>query len=412
MDVGQQVELDIASIAYRGSGVARLDGLVIFVPGCAPGERVRAEIVRLRKNYAEARLLAVLTPSPDRIEPCCRLADGTRVPGCVYDHLAYTAEVEVKQAQLLEMIQRLPGCAEVQADTPFASPLSAHYRNKIVLHAQRPRGTPAEVVGTPPLLGYVGDDNRTVIDLPQCPLARAPINEALVRFRENPAFLNLAHGDSMTFRWTSADGVKSWIGSPPKGLVLHEHSPAGPLIVPADGFYQVNPEVGYVLVRQVREWFEAAKGVVSDVLDLYCGVGVFGLGCAAEGGSVRNLMGVESGKLAVEAAQANASTLGIIGSSYHCLAVEKAAIRRFGGIDGSQALVIVDPPRSGFAPKVAEALIRLAAPRICYVSCDPATLCRDLKVLLAGRYRIARLRLFDMFPRTAHFETAVELERV
>jgi len=408
MDAGRQVELDIASVVYRGSGLARLDGLVIFVPGCAPGERVRAEITRVRKNYAEARLLEVLTPSPDRIEPCCRLGDGTRVPGCVYDHLAYAAEVAVKQAQLLGMVRRLPGCAGVDAAPPFASPLPVHYRNKIMLRAQRPRGTPAEAAGTPPRLGYLGDDNRTVVDLPQCPLARATINEALARFRGSPAFLDLAHGEAVTFRWTSADGVKSWVGRPPGGLTLHEHSPAGPLAVPADGFYQVNPEVGYALVRQVREWFEAAKGEVCDVLDLYCGVGVFGLACAA--GGLRNLLGIESGKGAVEAAQANAAALGVAGS-YHCLTVEKAAARRFGGLDCSQALVIADPPRDGFEPKVADALLRLAPPRICCVACDPATLCRDLKVLLAGGYRIARLRLFDMFPRTAPFETAVELQR-
>ena len=408
MDIGQLVELEIASLVYRGNGLARKDGLVIFVPQVAAGERVTAEIVRVRKNYAEARLVSVNTPSPDRIAPCCTCADGTPVPGCVYDHLAYAAEVATKNGQLLDMLRRLPGCGDLQADPPFASPLPLHYRNKIVLHARRPRGTPAETAGTPPILGYLAADNRTVIDIPQCPLARAPINEALATFRAGADFRQLAHGDDVTFRWTSTDGVTSWVGRSPPDLTLTEHSPAGPLTVPADGFYQVNPEVGYALVRQIREWYEAARPAVDDVLDLYCGVGVFGLACAAAG--TRNLLGVESGKAAVAAAQANAAALNLTGA-FHCVSVAEAARRRFGGIDCSKAVVIVDPPRDGFEPKVAEALVRARPARLFYISCDPATLCRDLKTLLAGGYRIALTRMFDMFPRTSHFESAVVLER-
>jgi tRNA/tmRNA/rRNA uracil-C5-methylase (TrmA/RlmC/RlmD family) len=408
MDIGQQVDLEIASLVYRGNGLARKDGLVVFVPHVAAGERVTAEILRVRKNYAEARLVTVEAPSPDRIAPCCTLADGTSVPGCVYDHLAYPAEVSVKNGQLLDMLRRLPGCAEVQADPPFASPLPLHYRNKIVLHARRPRGTPAEAVGEPPILGYLAEDNRTVIDLPQCPLARAPINEALARFRDGESFRQLAHGDDVTFRWTSADGVKSWVGRPPKELMLSETSPAGPLTVPADGFYQVNPEVGYALVRQIAEWYGAERPGVCDVLDLYCGVGVFGLACAAVG--TRNLLGVESGRGAVAAAQANAAALNLTGA-FHCVSVAQAASQRFGGIDCAQAVVIADPPRDGFEPKVAAALVRASPARIFYVSCDPATLCRDLKTLLAGGYRISGVRMFDMFPRTAHFESVVALTR-
>jgi len=409
MERGQHVELDVASLVYRGPGLARKDGLVVFVPGAAPGERVTAEITRVRKNYAEARLLAVNgAPSPDRIEPCCRLADGTPTPGCVYDHLAYPAEVAAKNGQLIEMLRRLPECSHAQAEAPFASPLPLLYRNKIVLHARRPRGSAAEPAGSPPLLGYLAEDNRTVVEIPRCPLARTPINEALARFRAGKEFLALEHGDDVTFRWTSTDGVKSWVGCPPKALTLTESSPAGPMTVPADGFYQVNPEVGYALVRQIREWYEAARAEVCDVLDLYCGVGVFGLACAAVG--TRNLLGVESGRGAVAAAQANAAALGLTGA-FHCVAVEDAAARQFGGIDCSRAAVIADPPRDGLPPGVTEALARIRPPRIFLVSCDPATLCRDLKPLLAAGYRIARARMFDMFPRTAHFESAVALER-
>ena len=415
---GELLDLTIESIAYRGQGVSRQEGLVIFTAGVAPGERVRVRIGKLRRNYAEAQLLAVQQASPDRIPPCCRIAGGTRVPGCVYDHMAYPAEVALKQRQLEEFLRRLPGGDRIAFAPPVPSPLDTHYRNKIVLHVQR---TPRDKL---PRLGYVGDDNRTVIDIPACPLARAEINTALAAFRKPGTLRSLRDGESITFRWTAADGVVWWRGDldgsspvgrpPPDGATpdtpqhhLTEQPPPGAVQVPLDGFYQVNPEVATLLVRQVTEWFAAGRG--GDLLDLYSGVGVFAIACARAGAG--RVEAIESGRSAVAAAIENARAHGVQ-ATFHCQTMADAARNQFSGFDLSRATVVLDPPRQGMEPDVAQALAAAKPERIFYISCDPATLARDLKILIPAGYALREARLFDMFPRTAHFETAVRMERL
>ena len=423
---GDQLDLIIESIAYRGQGVARLEGLVIFVGGVAPGERVRVRIEKLHRNYAEAQLLAVQEPSADRMQPCCRLPNGTRVPGCVYDHLAYPAELALKQRQLEEFLRRLPDGDRFFFAPPVPSPRDRHYRNKIVLHAQR---TPHNTI---PRLGYFGDDNRTVIDIPACPLARAEINLALADFRKPGTLRSLCNGETVTFRWTVADGVVTWRGVPrPPVAHLAEQAPFGILHVPVDGFYQVNPEVAAKLVRQVVTWFagppvcnpnggrssampdracsDCPSTAERDLLDLYCGVGVFAIACAKAGAG--RVEGIESGSAAIAAATENARKHGVQ-AAFHCRNMTEAARDKFGGFDTTRATVIVDPPRQGLDREVTQALATAKPARIFYISCDPATLTRDLKILLPAGYALREARVFDMFPRTAHFETAVRMERL
>lgn len=400
--IGELLDLTIESIAYGGRGLARSDGLVVFVAGVLPGERVRVRVERLRRNYAEAQLLAVQESSPDRIPGCCRLPTGARTPGCVYDHLAYPAEVTLKQRQAEEFLRRLPGCATLVCAPPCPSPLDRHYRNKIVLHAAR---APRDKL---PRLGYIGDDNRTVVDIPACPLARAEINTALAAFRSSEDFRRLRDQESVTFRWTAADGVILWRGAsaPPRPHVT-EASPIGPLQVPTDGFYQVNPEVAAELVRQVVAWFAGNVTAASPLLDLYCGAGVFAIACAKAGAG--HVEGIEGNRASVAAATENARAHGV-SATFHCRPMTGAAHDNFGGMDMSRATVIVDPPRQGLEPEVTQALARARPLRIGYVSCDPATLARDLKILLPAGYQLCAARVFDMFPRTAHFELAVWLE--
>jgi tRNA/tmRNA/rRNA uracil-C5-methylase (TrmA/RlmC/RlmD family) len=168
----------------------------------------------------------------------------------------------------------------------------------------------------------------------------------------------------------------------------------------------VNPAVSDALVRTVQAWF-AGSPDAPDLLDLYCGVGVFGLACLKAGGA--RLTGIESGHAAVAAARHNAQSLGLP-ADFHCAALGQGRLNLRDWIrDPARTTCIVDPPRSGLAPDIAAALAASGLARLFYVSCDPATLTRDLAILLRGGYRIARVRLFDMFPRTAHFETLVEL---
>jgi tRNA/tmRNA/rRNA uracil-C5-methylase (TrmA/RlmC/RlmD family) len=399
--VGEEIELDITDVAYRGSGIARHGGVVVFVPGTLPSEVAKVRITGSGKRYFTGELVEILKPSPYRIAPCCRLADGIRIPGCVYDHAAYGAEVALKDTQLRNFLRKLV----TDDDTflpPVPSPSPLHYRNKAVFHVQK--GSDGALRA-----GYLGDDNRTVIDIPRCPLADEDINDAWARLRKEG---NLHDGDVITLRHTCADGVVSWIGRPSdKARWLTEDSGVGPVLVPPDGFFQVNPGVADALVAEVRSWIaEAARETgATHLLDLYCGVGVFGLAAAKDG--MAEVIGIESGRNAITAARRNARALGAAHATFHCETAAEAARKGFHCADLSRTIVVVDPPRSGMERNAAEALAKAGPPIVIHVSCDPATLTRDLGIFAAHGYAVRRARVFDMFPRTLHFESAVLLCR-
>lgn len=401
------MRLSVTSVAYLGSGIARTEeGMVVFVPGTLPGETVEATIVKQAKRFLVASVDEILEASPDRIQPDCRLPSGERVPGCAYDHATYRCELALKAAQLQDFLRQVS--VGLPPDNPakgvnfvidVACPPSSSwrpYRNKAVFHYRRGA------------LGYIGDDNQTVIDVPSCPLCLPQVNYELARVRATEHFKG---GDKLVIRYTSLDGAVSWINNPPPDLRhLRERTEIGPLLVPTDGFFQINPFVSRTLVRQVTDW--ARQGDEREVLDLYCGVGVFALHAMVQAGFTR-ATGIESGRRAIAAAEENARALGVAsGATFLSYDAVEAARAGFFLPDLSHTLVIVDPPRMGLGRPVSEALRDSGAQRIIYVSCDPATLARDLRVILRGGYVIEEVRMFDMFPRTAHFETAVLMSRV
>lgn len=398
---GRIQEFTIVDVAYRGAGIAKDDGIVTFIPGTLPGEKVLAKVVSNKKRFQNATLIKVLTPSANRIEPCCRTEEGILVPGCVYDHVDYKAEVELKNSQLKNFLRNL-ATPEVFLP-PFASPAPLGYRNKIVLHVQR-KGAQCKI-------GYLGEDNKTVVDIQRCPLANPSINYAWSRMRQHAAY-SLPDGASITFRHTEKDGVLSWEGKAPSDIgCLTEHSPVGDLQIPTDGFYQVNPQVACALVEQVRQWL---KEIVSEtpcdtLLDLYCGVGVFALAAAADG--FKNIIGVESGRNAIAAAKRNAKNLGLNGVTFICDTVAGFAKNGLDDIPLNNAVVIADPPRQGMEPETVQALASSQLQKLIYVSCDPATLTRDLAKLTEKGFKIKKAKVFDMFPRTAHFESLIYLSR-
>jgi len=394
-------ECRIESLAYGGDGVARIDGCVLFVPETAVGDQVRVRITQRKKRFARGVVETILTPSPDRETPCCRIA-GVRVPGCVYDHLSYAAEVRAKHDQLRGFFRALPTLDPCLA--PFvAAPEPLHYRTKLTVHVAQGR------------MGYYLEQSHTVLDVMACPLASPSINAALQTFRASQSLARFEQAD-IVFRATPHTGTIWWSTtgelSPNCPEVLLESSPAGLMRVTPKGFYQVNPAVAAQLVETVAQRFFEQAGP-QDIVDLYCGVGVFGLTCLQRGG--RTLQGVESGFDAVRCARENAAALGLV-ATFHACALDADARP---GVTLAQlcrvpaeTTVIVDPPRSGMARPIAFSLAHSGVARIFYVSCDPATLQRDVQILQAeGNYRVTFIRGFDMFPRTAHFETLVELVR-
>lgn len=405
------VILDIEKVVYRGLGLARLDGRVVFIKNVIPGERVAAKITRSRKNYLEAELIEIIKPSPSRIPT--RYSNSlsrsditasnvqTYIPSIVYEHILYETEVDIKQSQLTEFFSDILRQEDLASFflPPVGSPLNLNYRNKITLHAGR--GSNGEII-----LGYYGDDNKTIIDIPDCPLARMPINNALTGFRSSPMFRRLRPGNKVVFRWTPDNGVVYGHSQPPLITQLTETFTYGNLKVPYDAFYQVNPEVADLLVKQIVSWFLSSSDEIDNVVDLYCGVGCFGLACAING--AKKVIGIESVNAAIQCARDNAKSLNVI-ADFYCQTAALGFKNIAEKINLPKTMVIVDPPRSGLEPELTQMLSTTKATYLVYVSCDPATLSRDLKRLIHAGYRIKVARMFDMFPRTFHFETAVLL---
>ena len=398
--------LKIEKSVYGGDGLGRLgDGRVAFVPGAYAGETVKAEIVEQKKRFVKTRLVNIEEPIPERLSET-----GPTVPGMVYADVAYSAEIRFKQDQLENFLWKVAHTVLPLEVVPAVAPTS--YRNKVVYHTERQHGKW--------VLGYREEPDHRVVDVTQDPLACPAINAALPAIR-SAVFTLLTQGaravrqsakaaDNVTIRHTARDGVKWWLGEPPANLELCEQTAGLKFAVPADGFYQVNPQMADRLVAAVRDEYLSGIDVAPHVLDLYCGVGVFGLCCAQAAkasmpGGIR-LVGIESGRAAIACAKKNAAALGIP-ANFFCERVGGSLTRIKAG---AHHTVIVDPPRGGLEPNVAPWLARLPAPRILYVSCDPATLTRDLAVL-TRTYDIARVKLFDLFPRTARFETFVVLQK-
>ena len=396
----------IAKNVYGGDGLGRLgDGRVVFVPGAWAGEQVKAEITAEKRGYVKARLVEVVEPSPDRIEG----GEFAAVPGCVYAGLSYAAERRAKAAQLAEFLERMRIDVPVETvetrregESPFG------YRNKVVYHFGRKNG---KIV-----IGYRVEPAHEVVDVESDPLAAREINAKLPEIRKAVMSLltqgaesvrrDLFSKGNLTVRWSEKTGVKWWVGETPKDLVFREVTCGRTFEVPAGGFYQINPRVGGILVKTVVDELDRDPSEAEKILDLYCGVGVFGL-CAVAVKPGRGLTGVESGRRAVEFAGRNAAAMGVKAEFF---AGETARMLRRLKCDG-KTTVIVDPPRGGMERATVEFLVRSGAPKICYVSCDPATLQRDLKVLCSA-YRVKSVKWFDMFPRTARFETLVVLTRI
>lgn len=403
----------ISEVTIGGRGVARVEGKVCFVPGVLPGETVTIEIVKDRGGFLEARATALITPSPHRITPVCPLAAqlspldsrlATRhstCPGCCYQHATYEEEIRIKNQQLLSVLTRQARCAEEVLLPPVPSPSPLGYRNKLSLHGQ--------IDGKDRRLGYFMDDNVTVLDVPACPLAVDPINVQLKTLHETPSFRRTLRSDmTLIFRWTEKDGVQWWRNKAAENDVwLVESSLLGPLSVPRDSFYQMNPGTANLLINAVLN--SLSNVPTKTVIDLYCGVGVFALAAASLG--IPRVIGMDLDGPGIKAAAFNARKLGLSSIEWITAPAEKGMIKL--KLDQpEQTTLIVDPPRTGMGRLMVRDILTQRPSRILYISCAPDTMARDVAWLKEGGYQVQSAQLFDMFPRTAHFESLTELKLI
>ncbi len=441
---GQVLELTITDLARAGRGVARHAGLVLFVEGALPGERVRARVGEVRKAFAEATTIAILDPSPHRTTPPCRHFG--ECGGCDLQHLAIEAQGEAKRRQLQAALERIAGLATATVGATVPAPVPYGYRFRMDFD-WRP-GSPGPILGLH--RRHRGD---AVIPLSECRIAGAVTAELLrwapaqaarrrldafdpdrrrgllrrlsiqeaCRTREVLVSIETGRGDppalvawagALARRFPRVVGVaRAEIGrdgTPAEKSILHgrdylfEEVEGDRFRIPADAFFQPNPAAGALVRRHALEALAAAPG--RRILELYGGVGFFTVAAARAG--LRVTM-VESVRSACAAAREN---LGGRGDT--CRVIEADVV------DSAPALlredweaILVDPPRTGLPPAVIEGVAGARAPRMVYVSCDPGTLARDLGRLTAAGWRLSGVTPFDQFPQTEHLESVAVLER-
>jgi 23S rRNA (uracil1939-C5)-methyltransferase len=400
----------ILRIAAGGDGVGRLeDGRAVFVPRTAPGDLVELTDVRAQRRFARARVGRVLEPGADRVEPPCPHYVDDECGGCQLQHLAAAAQREVRRSIVGDALRRL---ARLDVSDPEIEPAAREleYRTRITLHVDSRAGT----VGLHPYgrAGQVFELRRcliTVGELNRLWSALRPLRRLFPpRLRTLMLRLDRRGGCHAVFecargpRWSragelrdalAAEGVEATIWWREESGVPRSVG-GGAESLPATVFEQVHPAMG----DRVRAWAISALGAPADrlVWDLYAGIGETTAALAAAGATVES---VETDERAVAEAEAR-------GPSARRLA---GRVEDVLGRLTSPDLVVTNPPRVGMDPRVPAELARRRPERIVYISCDPATLARDL-ARLAG-YRIDRLRAFDLFPQTAHVETVAVLGR-
>ncbi|MHB8469813.1 MAG: 23S rRNA (uracil(1939)-C(5))-methyltransferase RlmD [Gaiellaceae bacterium] len=446
----EEIELDVESLAFGGNRLARLNGFVVFVRSGLPGDRVRARVTKVKRSHAEAVAVEVLRPGPQRVEAPCRHFPACG--GCRFQDLAYEAQLEQKQSQVRDALQRLGGIAEppLQAILP-CEPEIFHYRNKLEYSFTRTDAGPA--------LGFHRAGRwDEVLDIRECWLTTGIGNgvrdavrewareEGLEAYSQADASGYLRHlvvregrntgqtlvqlvtapGDTFeqgyfvevlrrfpqvtSVHWAINDSPAEVTNLPSKLLWgeewIEEELCGLRFRVRPNAFLQTNTAMAERLYALVRDAARLTGG--ETVWDLYCGIGTIGLSLAKDALTV---WGIEVSQESVACALENSELNGVANAAFFAGNVGQVVddlLERSGPPD----VVVVDPPRAGLAGKALRRLGTIGAPRLVYVSCNPTTLAGDVKTLREEYgYELLTATPLDMFPHTPHVETVALLER-
>lgn len=394
-----ELELEIATLTNLGSGLGRvpLPGeteakWVVMVPFALPGERVRVRVFRNHKNYSEADIVTVLTPSLERVAAPCPLFG--RCGGCQYQHLAYTGQLAWKRRQVAEVLQHLAG-VEFPVAPVIASPREFGYRSKITPHFNPPRDD------RPMPIGFLRQGTRfDILDVPQCPIATPAINERLTTVRDEAQARRATYTRGGTLLLREASGV---VTTDYEAIVTETVGDLKLRFLARD-FFQNNPFILPAFTGYVRA--QVAASGARFLVDAYCGSGLFALTAAP---AVEQVTGIEITESSVAFARENAAANGITNTVFQ--AGDAAAIFSGLAFPAADTAVIIDPPRKGCDAAFLTQLFAFGPRTVVYVSCDPATQMRDLKDFLATGYAPTAVQPFDLFPQTRHLECVITLRR-
>ncbi len=385
---GQRLRLVLESVGQLGDSLAHYQDKPVFVFGGIPGEEVVVEVVRLRKQYIAAQVVEVLTPSPHRVSPPCPYyGDCT---GCQWQHVSYDHQLHLKREAVLDALRSVEGLSHVAVLPTLPSKQQFGYRN----HARF-------TIGPEGTLGFVHRERRRFVEIRECLLMDPRINDSLGRLQGHcgeTTQLSIRYGPD-TGDWLIQPTLKAADMPLETGQKHYKDSILGvPFRVAASSFFQVNIKQAELLVRLVRTGLQLTGGEV--VLDAYAGVGTFAALLAPHAARV---IAIEESASAIQDAGENLA-------AFLNVQIRQGKVEDLlADLDVPVHAVVVDPPRAGCHPGTLESLMKLAAQRLVYVSCDPTTLARDLRLLTQGPYDIETVQPVDMFPQTHHVECVATL---
>jgi len=462
---GQVVDLKIESTAFKGKGIARHDGIAVFVPGTAPGDLVEARIVKKKKNYREAKVLDIKEPSPVRVEPVCGHAD--TCGGCTWQHIPYKKQLEYKEQHVRGHIERIAKLDPEIVETILGCDEELYYRNKMEYSFGTRRWLTDEEIRADKFIddsGFAAGLHAPgrydkILNLKECHL-QDPVSYKLldfvrsyckehaiaafdthektgfmrhlvirtshhtddlmvnlVTYKDDPKIIHpMSHAILKNFpevttiinnvndqpNPTAVGRYENLIHGP--GYIVDKIGRYSPKI-DANAFFQTN-------TRQADKLYSVAKNFAdltpdTNLYDLYCGVGTLTLFMA---GDVKKAVGIELVEVAVENAKQNAKENSVGNAAFILGDMKDTFNDSFLEKYGQPDCIITDPPRSGMHPDVVQQLADLAVDTLVYVSCNPSTMARDLKELKKV-YDIERVQPVDMFPQTYHIEAVAKLTK-
>lgn len=446
MEKNKIYRAEIVGYSGDGSSIARIHDMVVFVPGGAVGDQCDIRIVKIAKHYAFGRIERIIIRSKHRIEPECPYA--TKCGGCCYWHISYEEEMRIKAKKVQDAIQRIGG-VQMEPEAVYGSETIYHYRNK----AQYPVGMKDDEIR----IGFYRSRSHDIVPIDRCliqteladMLAKC-VRDWMVQYHVAPYNENTHNGfvRHIYVRSGFATGqvllclvvssaklpaVGELIQACRKtvpglcGIVLNINKKTGNAIlgnryitlwgndtledVLCGNRFQLSPASFYQVNRaQAEKLYEAALqyaqlNATQTALDLYCGAGTITLALARE---AKEVIGAEIVPQAVENAKQNAELNYIKNVRFICADAGQVASRL--AAEGTKPdVIVVDPPRKGLDAITIDAISQMQPKRVVYVSCDPATLARDIKLFRENGYRVKKYKVFDLFPRTAHVETVVML---
>lgn len=417
----KKVQVHIESVAFKGVGVARIQGKVVFVPHTVTGDEAWIELIEEKKRYSMGKLIQIIEPSPWRVTPLCHSFEVCG--GCQWQHIDYPIQGELKKEILKNLLRRLGGLMEVPLITiiPPRAPYGYRVRSQLKVRGKA--------------LGYFQEKSHQIVDIQECPIAHPLINQMLPFIRER--FLSFSQlGEieinvspeeskgvlilySPSFEQEIENVLKEFLRNHAifKGIVIARKDginfigdPLLNVTIPLDqereekilnfrispgSFYQINLEQNRTLIQTVLQFSEVNKE--GSILDLYAGVGNLTLPLAM---GAKKVFGIEENGLAVKDARFNMERNGIRNCEFIHGRVEDVLIS---WQKEDPDCIVLDPPRTG-CKGVLNQMVRLKPKKIVYVSCEPTTFSRDLRLFTEMGYFPQKLGLIDMFPQTYHME--------